>query len=474
MAMAREEDIQLPAIIVEPGIGYWRSATLDEEGFPEKLTFHDDVGLSYMGAVFKARVTAIDNASDIAFFALGKSPNGAQISGMMNLRRAKQLASGPVSSISDCLQEGQRIMVQVLAEPASLERKALPLTARPRLDGHYISIEAGKGRLNLSKDLSPLTGQTLSEKLQDVAQHCAVIIRSSAEHVRSEVVVREAKTLADILAQAVDQEGLLHVPSPAQKTLLGARYVDGPIYVEGAGSFATLKALAQKECPDLVDRLQLYRGSERAFETYGVEEAIEEALAEQIMLPSGGWISIHESRALTAIDVNLGTALKGGSASEAKLVTNMEAALAIAHHLKFQDIGGLVVVDFVDMSTKGSAAKLLDLFDEAVSADTAQVRRSGISAFGLVEINRQRKGLSLRDRLLVQKDPEFRISYRASNLLNRALVLGQSAGHGDLTIATNQTVIDWLERRPIMLEDVKKQTGRAIWLILGEDEVYLK
>jgi len=472
--MAREEDIKFPATIVEPGIGYWRSATLDKEGFPEKLAFHDDVGLSYMGAVFGARVTAIESASDIAFFALGKSPNGTQISGMMNLRRAKQLANGPVSTISDCLQEGQRLMVQVLAEPASLERKALPLTARPRLDGHYVSVEAGKGRLNLSKDLSPLTGQTLSEKLQDVAQHCAVIIRSSAEHVRSEVVIREAERLSMILDQTIDDEGLLYISPPMQKMLFAARHQDGPIYIEGGSTLASVKTLAQQECPDLVDRLHLYNGSVRAFEAYGVDESIEEALADQIMLPSGGWISIHETRALTAIDVNLGTALRGGAASEAKLVTNMEAALAIAHHLRFQDIGGLIVVDFVDMSTKGSAAKLLDLFDEAVSNDNAQVRRSGISAFGLVEINRQRKGLSLRDRLLVQKDPEFRVSYRASSLLNRALVLGQSAEHGDLTIVTNQIVIDWLERRPTMLEDVKQQTRRAIWLILGEDEVYLK
>jgi Ribonuclease G/E len=211
-----------------------------------------------------------------------------------------------------------------------------------------------------------------------------------------------------------------------------------------------------------------------AFEEYGVEEAIEEALSERILLPSGGWISIHETPALTSIDVNMGAALREMSAAEAKLTVNMEAALAIAHHLKFQDIGGLIVVDFIDMSGKGTAAKLLELFDKALKEDRVPVRRSGISAFGLVEMSRQRKGLSLRDRCELRRSPIEQTSERAMVLLRKATKLGTSNTPGSLIIQCHQSVQSWLNDHAFVIEHLRDQTQRSVTVREGRDDVFIE
>jgi Rne/Rng family ribonuclease len=460
---------KLPATLIEPGIGYWRSTLIDEDGFPTSLTFHDDVRFGKVAAIFPAIVTKLDTSSDIAFLSLVKDDTDNPIDGMMNLRRAKQLVKGAVHSIADCVHEGQRLMVQVLSEPSSLENKSLSVTPRPRLDGRYVSVEAGASRLNFSKDLGPKTIKALEEPLSLLSKNAAIIVRARAANVAHDTVIAEAKWLVKALTSQNS-----FALSPMEKALIAVPDGDQGIYIEGGQDFASAKALAQQKWPDLVERMTLYKGTSNAFEEFSVEEAIEEAISDRIILPSGGWISIHETPALTSIDVNMGGALREMSAAEAKLTVNMEAALAIAHHLKFQDIGGLIVVDFIDMSGKGTAAKLLELFDKALKEDRVPVRRSGISAFGLVEMSRQRKGVSLRDRYQLRRAPIERVSERAMALLRKAMKLGYSSTSGLLIVQCDQSVQSWFDKHTFAVENVAGQTQRSIIIREGRDDVFIE
>ncbi len=455
--------------IIEPGIGGCRSADIDADGLPTDLRFHDDVSLSPMDAVFAARITKIDSTNDMAFADLGGGHTGA-----LNLRRAKLLAKG-AASINDCVTEGQNLLVQVVAEPNALDDKALTITPRPRLMGRYLVAEFGASRLNFSKDLGPKTVKALQTPLGVHAENAALVVRTTAADAPVDAVVAEAARLTKALAHTPASPELVFTYTPLEKALLAAPNDTAEIQIEGGSTFAQAKALAKTHWPDLADRLAAYKGTEAAFEHYGVNETIDEALSDRIDLPSGGWISITETAAMTVVDVNMGSALRGMSASQAKVVVNLEAALAALFHLRFQDIGGLVVIDFIDMSAKGAARDLMQLIEKTARTDRVPLSHTGLSTFGLVEFARKRSGVSLKGRMQVAGRPRRRASAVALDLLRRGAQVGTSAETGTLIVSGPEPVLGWIKRNERFLDELKTQSHRDVELLLGsEPDVFLR
>ncbi len=455
--------------IIEPGIGQWRSADIDANELPVALRFHENTAISPLEGIYDARVTKVDHALDMAFVDMGHG-----LSGSLNLRRAKQLVKGKVAGIADCVQEGQRLRVQVISEPASLEGKAVNVSARPRITGRYLVAESGGSRLNFSKDLPPRTLKLLKESLVPFANGAAIIVRSRAVDIPAEAVIAEAKRLTSVLSNPVGEPGLVFSWSEAERGLLTAPDSENPIFVEGGSHAAAVKKLAKDQWPDLLPRISAYSGKD-AFEELGVNESIEEALSDRIDLPSGGWISITPTPAMTVVDVNMGGALKGMNAGEAKLVVNMEATLATAHHMQFQDIGGLVVVDYIDMSGKGHARELMQLIERTMRDDSVPVQHTGISTFGLVEFTRKRSGLSLKDRMQRQRPPVGRGAAIALELLKKAQVAGVRPEPGALVLAGPQGAQNWLAANTSLTEMLKTETQRTlVFEVQASPEVYLQ
>lgn len=455
--------------IIEPGIGCYRSADIGEDGLPLELRFHDDIDLSPLGAVFAARITQVDAANDMAFAELGEGRTGS-----LNFRRAKTLVKG-AQTISDCVREGERLMVQVVSEPSAMDAdKAYSISPRPRLVGRYCVVEMAAPRLNFSKDLPPHAIGKVKAALADQMPEAAVIIRSNALHA-PDFAAKEALWLAQQLQKPVEKPGLVFSYSPLEQALLAVPAGADDVEIESGNALAEARAAAQKRWPDLSERLCAYKGSAPAFDHYGVNETIEEALAPRIDLPSGGWISITPTPAMTVVDVNMGSALKGRSASDAKVVVNLEAALAVMHHLRFQDIGGLIVVDFIDMTQKGAARELMDVIDEAAAQDRVPVQHTGISTFGMVEFARKRSGRSLKDRLQVMPQPKTRVAGAALDMLRKARALGQKPTSGTLVLSGPEVVIGWLKNNPRYLDELTGSTQRQIEILLGSaPDVFLR
>jgi len=449
--------------IIEEAPGQWRSADIDEDGLPISLRFHDDTTISPVDAIYDARVTRVDQTLNMAFLDLG---NG--ISGALNFRRARLLVKGPVNSIAECVREGDKLRVQVVSAPSALDTdKTYMVTPRPRLMGRYVVAEAGKPRINISKDITAKKTKILQAEIAALNIDAAIIVRSKANDIPLETILAEATLLANALTQPPSEKpGFVYSWSLPEKALLSAPDNTTSIRCSSGNTLATLKGIANRLWPDLSERLILFKGETDtpAFEELGVEEAIEEALAARIDLPSGGWISITPTPALTAVDVNMGNALQNMAAAEAKMVVNMEATMALAYHMRFQDLGGLIIVDYIDMFGKGHTQKLMKLIERTMREDSVPVQHTGVSMFGLVEFTRKRSGLSLRDRFLYTIPPADQPMARGLNLMRKAMHIGRSTEQGALIIQADTKVINWLKAIPQLQDDLAQKTQRQISL----------
>jgi Ribonuclease G/E len=215
------------------------------------------------------------------------------------------------------------------------------------------------------------------------------------------------------------------------------------------------------------DKIQLtaFQNKQNIFSFFGVDEKLSEVIEGKIPLPSGGWISIETTQALTAIDVNssstTGQAVR--LAADNALKTNLEAANAIAHALMFQNIGGLIVVDFIDMQGSKAKTTLETAIGQMFKADPLHVEVGKLSPFGLFEIKRQKLGSALRERLVKQSHAP-RPDVTALDLLRQAQKLGEMPSSGEIEINAPASVVNWLENNPNLCNQLKEDTARNVRL----------
>ena len=446
--------------LIEEDAGGARASTIDDDDMlPLDVTYYRRWPFSGEKALFWGRVNRVDHANDQAFIDIGMG------TGVLPVRRAKHLApkgTAPVA-IKDCVHEGQHLLVQGVADAVLRDDKALTLTARPRLVGRYAIIEAGNAgtalRINGSKSLSPQRLKSLTERLNACGlDTVTIILRSALQSVDDDYVLNEIKALIAPLLENTLKPGLIWEEDPLTAALRDCPGDAARLMMDQTTFSKTQKTIHQTY-PDLA-ALPVDHDTTEPLEA--LEEAIDDALADTIALPSGGSICIEVTRALTAVDVNMGKTEKGQSAAEAKRITNMEAALALAHHLRFQNIGGLIVVDFINMTGKGAAKELTDLLDAVLSSDHVPVQRGGLSQFGLMELSRGRSGLSLKDRLVRQGPQSLSPVEAVLRALTKAEKLGLSNQPGDIVLPLNTVEQRVLETSPALLDTLKAKTRRRV------------
>ncbi|WP_372056464.1 Rne/Rng family ribonuclease [Tistrella mobilis] len=307
-------------------------------------------------------------------------------------------------TIGDCVADGDQIMVQVTKD--AVKGKGARLTANISLPGRHLVFTPFQGGVGVSRRIE---SEAERQRLHDIVQPLAeageggFIVRTAAEGATSEELQADAQYLrtlwADLEASAarggaprplhLDLDPLLRALRDQAQEGVAEILVDEPVAYERALAFA------RRFMPHLEDRIRLWDRPEALFEVFDVEEVIAEALQPRVRLPSGGFVVIDQTEALTSIDVNTGRFVGEADQEATVLHTNLEAAEVIAHQLRLRNLGGLIVIDFIDMERAENRQKLYDAFRAAMVADRAATTVLPMSELGLVQMTRKRGRESL-------------------------------------------------------------------------------
>jgi len=377
--------------------GEARIALVSDGELIELLIDRPDQGTG-VGNVYLGRVEKVLAGIQAAFVDIGSARSG--FLALPEARPQGPEAPGGGDGISDYVREGDAVLVQVQRDP--FDGKGAKLTRRVTLPGRYLVFAPGQTEVKVSRRIAgdgarAALKTTLSELVKDGE---SLIARTAAANAGPDSLrqdlgwLREAWTKVEEARSTNRPPALLYAePDPMQRALrdwgaggLNRVVVDAPETLTG------LKEYLSRVMPDLAGVLELFKQGESLFEHFRIEEQIEAALVPDVVLPGGGNIRIEETAALTAIDVNTAGAGAGrGSSGETAFATNLEAAIAVARHIRLRNLSGYLVVDFVPLRKRENRARLLTSFRDAVALDSCPTHVIGYTAVGPVEVTRDRQ-----------------------------------------------------------------------------------
>ncbi|WKE67399.1 ribonuclease E [Gallaecimonas kandeliae] len=357
--------------------------------------------------IYKGKITRVEPSLEAAFVDYGAERHG--FLPLKEIARSYFVEGAKVSgrpNIKDVLKEGQEVIVQIDKEERG--NKGAALTTFLSLAGSYLVLMPNNPRAGgISRRIEGDERTELKEALSHLEppEGMGLIVRTAGVGKSAE----ELKWDLDVLLHHWNniQEAAASRPAPFlihQESNVIVRAIRdylrrdvGEIVIDHARVFEEVKNHIQTMRPDFLSRVKHYKGEIPLFNYYQIESQIESAFQREVRLPSGGSIVIDSTEALTAIDINSARATKGGDIEETALNTNLEAADEIARQLRLRDLGGLVVIDFIDMTPARHQREVENRLADAVRADRARVQLGRISRFGLMEMSRQRLRPSLGD-----------------------------------------------------------------------------
>ncbi|MDQ7004885.1 MAG: Rne/Rng family ribonuclease [Ghiorsea sp.] len=308
-----------------------------------------------------------------------------------------------IAPIGQLLREGQEILVQVSREPIS--SKGPRLTAMVSLAGRYLVYLPELDHVGIARRLE---GEEERERLLVIAnsikvEGSGIIIRTVAEGHSQEDLAQDLQFLIK-LWQDIEKKRKKYSLKTIVHTELNLYlrvmrdFVDDEvekIHVDSKEAYVNMKAFAKKFMPEVEGRLYYYPGSRPIFDVYGVEEEVNRALLRKVNLKSGGSIVIDQAEALIAIDVNSGSSVSSRNLEETSFKTNLEAVHEVVHQLRLRNLGGIIVIDFIDMEDKDNQAKVMEVLEEALTRDKVKSKAHPFTALGLVQLTRKRTRDSL-------------------------------------------------------------------------------
>jgi ribonuclease G len=348
--------------------------------------------------------------------------------------------------IDDLVREGQEIVVQVTKDPFG--GKGPRVTTAVSLPGRTLVYLPGVREVGVSRRVADeAERERLRRILEGFGGPGGFIARTAARGKTAEELAPDRAYLTELAARIVRRRESSAPPALLHRELdlamRSARDVVPDdceaIRVEDAAVHARLKEFLDAVAPALSRRLELWRGETPLFDALGVEAEIENALKSRVLLPSGASIVIHQTEALVAVDVNTGRFVGQKGLEDTVFATNLEAAPEVARQVRLRDLGGLIVVDFIDMEDPEHRQRLVDAFAAELARDRSRIRMLPISEFGLIEITRQRSRGNL-ERTLTRPCPVCAGSGRVKTDMTAALALRRSLRRPPNLYAPGQTV----------------------------------
>lgn len=366
------------------------------------LFIENDISQQKKANIYKGRVSRIEPSLAAAFI-----DYGAERHGFLPFKSvAVNATNGEKVESKDLLKPGQEIIVQVEKEERS--NKGAALTNQISLAGCYlVLIPNDNAKGGISRRVEGEDRDELRETLKtlNIPQGMAVIVRTagvgrSVEELQwdLDVLVKQWQAIMEASQQKTTPFLIYEESDIIGRTIRDYLRADiSEIIIDNEKIYNETKIYLQKIRPDFVNQVKLYQEYTPLFSRYQIQQQIESAFQRKITLPSGGSLVFDINEALIAIDINSARATKGEHIEATAVSTNLEAADEIARQLCIRDLGGLIVIDFIDMGKYSNQQEVVNRLREAIKTDRARIQMGRISRFGLLEMSRQRLRPSLRD-----------------------------------------------------------------------------
>lgn len=412
--LARREAVERTMVVRdkqrEDGAGIVTQVGVLEDDLLVEHFVTTEAQASLIGNIYLGRVQNVLPSMEAAFVDIGQGRNGVLYAGEIDWRKTK--LHGRSRKVENTLKSGDQILVQVAKDP--IGHKGARLTTRISLAGRYLVYVPGGRSAGISRKLPAPERKRLKDILGRVVPgDGGAIIRTAAENVPEEAIATDVQRLhnrwEDISAQAKKEKSskgakpvtLYEEPNMLIKVVRDLFNEDfHRLIVDGKRSFNTVNAYVESMAPDLADRVVRYKpkdhGGQDAFAAYRIDEQLHKALSRKVWLPSGGTLVIDRTEAMTVIDVNTGKFTgSGGNLEETVTRNNLEAAEEIVRQMRLRDLGGMIVVDFIDMVLPENQDLVLRRLKEALGRDRTRHQVSEVTSLGLVQMTRKRLGTGL-------------------------------------------------------------------------------
>lgn len=457
---------------------------LIENGLLQEIYLERRSRSGYVGDIYLGKVVRVMPGMEAAFVDIGLdraaflhsadiAPIGAD---------GLEVRDGESVDINTLLREGQLIVVQVAKDP--IGTKGARLTTHLTLPSRHLVFLPRNLHIGISQRLE---NEEERNRLQALLEHCLIvesmqdrggfIIRTAAEGATENELLEDIRFLRKLWAAVERRIGkskdirVLYRDLPLYLRAVRDLITPGieKIRVDSQEAFDEIAGFIQDFIPDFRDRLELYSGERPIFDLYGIDDEIDKALGRQVKLKSGGDLIIDQTEAMTTIDVNTGAFVGTKSHAETVLKTNLEAATSIARQLRIRNLGGIIILDFIDMEDPEHQRQVLRTLTKALEKDHARTMVTGISELGLVEMTRKRTRESLgqilcsacpvcegRARL---KTPET-ICYE---IFREIVRVARVYENDELMVLASQVVVDrLLDEESNTLADLEVLTGKTI------------
>ena len=400
--LARRENVDREMLVRQIGDRI-QIAVIEDKVMVEHYV-NRNANVSYVGNVYLGRVQNVLPSMEAAFVDIGKGRNAVLYAGEVNWDAAGISETQP-RKIEMVLKTGQPVLVQVTKDP--IGQKGARLTSQISLPGRYVVYVPGGGMSGISKRLPESERTRLKAILKNlIPEEAGVIVRTAAEGVSEEELTNDVSRLKaqweDIYQKSENPNFhapalLLSEPDLAVRVIRDIFNEDfRKLTIQGNDAWEEISTYLGGIAPELVGKLEKYSGNGDLFAEFRVEEQLAKAFDRKVYLPSGGSLVIDRTEAMIVIDVNTGKFIgKGGNLEETVTKNNLEAAEEIARQLRLRDLGGIIVIDFIDMVLESNRDAVLRRLVECLGRDRTKHQVAEVTSLGLVQMTRKRVGQGL-------------------------------------------------------------------------------
>ncbi len=397
--LARRESVKRE-MVVRQRDDYTQIAVIEDNVLVEHYVARESQ-VSIIGNVYLGKVQNVLPSMEAAFVDIGAGRNAVLYAGEVDWTT---LGNGKARKIEDALKPGQTILVQVSKDP--IGQKGARLTSQISLPGRFLVLVPNGQTSGISRKLPENERTRLKGLLKEVLpENVGVIVRTAAEGATEDQLTRDVTALTarweDIerkVAAGKAPDLLYSEPDLMIKVVRDLFNEDfNGLVVEGADAWDMIKGYIDHVAPDLAERVTRYSDEDKdAFTSYRLDEQIHKALERKVFLPSGGSLVIDRTEAMTVVDVNTGKYTgSGGNLEETVTKNNLEAAEEVVRQLRLRDIGGIIVVDFIDMVLESNRELVLRRLVECLGRDRTRHQVAEVTSLGLVQMTRKRIGTGL-------------------------------------------------------------------------------